>query len=301
MEELIICPFTSKPLRQLTDAEIDSFHKRIEAGSLFFQRGVPLEFLPEKAWISQSQVYIYLEIDGVLLLQQQAAIVAKNRTLEPYKRTLEADIEAFYQKLNLHPDGQWIKKNHGETSSFLPDEETRKILNQHLSKKGSCFVSMGSDQVDVLHNLVFGRDFDHFIHIDHDMSRMRSLLGQLQQDTRYILTDPDFIPLAPASVDSLFSYDFVKGLEADVQKALYESLTTVLDGKSVSVVLTEAGKPCALESRYKSDSLGKKAKGLFTPWKKVARPTILFSKVTVNDNSRANVISGKTSLGSQFS
>ena len=60
MEDYLICPHTSKPLRLLSAAEMEILRKRVEEGGLFFQKGVPLEFLPEKAYVTQNQIYIYL-------------------------------------------------------------------------------------------------------------------------------------------------------------------------------------------------------------------------------------------------
>lgn len=301
MEPILVCPFTSQPLRALDATELQNFHERIQKGGLFFHKGVPLEFLPQKAYVSRNSVFIYVEIDGVVLLKKETAIVGKNHTENPLKRTTQLVIDAFYRSLDLSPEGEFIHTHAAEPTSLDLNEATNKSLKSILPKSGGCLVTMGTNQLDALHNLLFGLEFREHCHLDHDIARLRQIAGNLKANTQYVLIDKKSLPLSKNSVDGLLSFSFNTDSSKEEQVALYDSLKVTLKTDAKAIILSEGGVTSPMESRHKSDVLSTKAKSLLTPWKKAKAAEIVFHHLEASTGSQSDAFSGKRSLGSQFS
>lgn len=301
MEELLVCPFTAKPLRLLSDDELKVLYPKVERGELYFRKGVPLEFQPVKAYTSYNQVYVFLEIEGMVFLKKDLAIVPKNRTNHPNKRIDPKIVEAFYQEYGLNRNGHFIDKTSQRISSVQIDEQTWRELSKSMPKHGACMTTLGTDDVDALHNLVFGTTFQRYIHMDHQLMRLRMVNGALSHDTRYVLIDPEMIPLQEKVTDSLFSFNFLDGLQTEEQKELYQSVKSVMTEQATAVMLTNERKSSVLEACYRSDAMSTKARNYLKPWKKQSLPTMLFHRVEQKDKSVSSALTGKTSLGSQLS
>ena len=295
MEQLLVCPFTLQPIRPLSESELFKFHQRIEAGDFYFQKGIPLNFLPEKAFTSQNQVYIYLELDGVMLLQKQTAIVTKNRTENPLKRIREEVVEQFYNELMLNKDGSLRVAHSAETATSEKLSGLAQV--ERLPKNGKAFATMGTAQVDAIHNLLFGRTFQQHLHFDHDMSRMLVVNANLTENTHYVLCDQCQLPVEKESIDGLHSFEFLHGIEKAEQEGLFDSLKRSVNAEGVALLVNLDAKTCQVENRFKAV----KTKASFTPWKKVKLPQLLFHNTPVSSPAKPSAFSGKTSWGSQLS
>lgn len=295
MEQLLVCPFTSQPLRPLSEMELEAFQNKIEAGDCYFQKGAPVRLLPKKAFISHNQVYIYLEMGGILLLQKQTAIVAKNRTANPHKRISEQEIIEFYESLGLNEEGTLQTKV--STDSILPAVIETANLEKSLPKTGHCFVTMGTQNVDAVHNLLFGTNFRQYLHFDHDLARLQPMVGALKNNTQYVLCDQELLPVMEDGIDALYSYEFIEGLEKETQFQLFDAMKKSLKDDAVAIILNAGAKSSPLESRYKSV----KTKAALKPWKKVSLPQFLFRSVADSQGLSRDAVSGKRSWGSQLS
>lgn len=295
MEQLLVCPFTQQPIRPLSESELVKFHQRIEAGELYFHKGIPLDFLPQKAYFSKNQVYIYIELNGVLLMQKQTAIVTKNHSENPLRRVKDEVIDQFYLDLMLNKEGS-VRAAH--TPETVTEEKLNALtLVKSLPKKGKAFASLGTAQVDAVHNLLFGTTFRHHLHFDHDMSRMLAVNGNLKENTRYVLCDEHQLPVEEGSIDSLHSFEFLHGLEKTEQEGLFEALKQSMNPNGVALLVNLDAKTCQVETSFKAA----KTKASFTPWKKVKLPQLLFHNIAVSTPSKPKAFSGKTSWGSQLS
>ena len=295
MEQLLVCPFTLTPLRALSESELLRFHERIEAGHFYFRKGIPLNFLPKKAYTSLNQVYIFIEIDGTMLLQKQTAVVTKSHTEFPQRR-LGKEVEmAFYQELMLSPEGSFQVQGQAETaiSEKISDLEPVK----QLPKTGRIFATLGTAQVDAVHNLLFGTSFQNHVHLDHEMSRLLAVAGKLKKHTTYVLCDKAQIPVESEGIDALLSFEFLSGLDKTTQESLFDSLRSTMNLNGVAFIINLEGKASHVENRFKSV----KSKAAFTPWKKVKLPQLLFHNITLASPPKPTAFSGKTSWGSQLS
>lgn len=297
MDQTIICPFTSKALQSLGDAELTAINNRIDRGELFFQSGVPLGFKLTKAFMSSNRLYIYAELDGILLMQKQTAIVERNLTANPLKRTSESDITNFYQNLGLRKDGGFLA-----TQAQLPDEpnlseaEWRHLFSM-LNKQGRCLVTATTARVDELHNLSFGTNYQSHIHIDHNINRLRCVNGKLGTNTHYALCDVDVMPFDEKCVDGYFSFNSFGAESKELQKEIYTSLKLVLKSGTNAICLVDANNKNHAQAQYKSDVLSGKLK----PWKKQSLPQFYFYSSDYSTKGKSATISGKRSFGSQFS
>jgi uncharacterized protein YbaR (Trm112 family) len=96
MEEFLVCAFSRKPLRFMTEKELVTINAKLKEEQLFFYCGAPVNFELSAALVSETLVYVYPVIDDIVYLQKQTAIVSKNRTLNPLKRVDQREIDQFY-------------------------------------------------------------------------------------------------------------------------------------------------------------------------------------------------------------
>lgn len=297
MDQTIICPFTSKTLQPLGDEELIIINNRIHRGELFFQCGVPVGFELTKAYMSSNKLYVYAELEGILLMQKQTAIVERSLTANPQKRIADSDITSFYQNLGLRKDGNFLAaQTELPSEPNLGQNEWRNLFST-LNKQGHCLVTATTAQVDELHNLVFATNYQSHIHIDHDINRLRCVNGKLGTNTRYALCDVDIMPFEAESVDGYFGFNSFGAESKEVQKEIYTSLKAVLKSGTIAVCLVDGNNKNHALAQYKSDILSGKLK----PWKKQSLPRFHFYNSNYATRGKSATISGKRSLGSQLS
>jgi hypothetical protein len=296
MEEVIVCPFTSKKLSQLTEQDLSDLNQRIVNNELFFQVGVPLKFPIQAGYISHDRVYVYAVIEGVLLLQKQTAIVERNRMNNPQRRISEGATEAFYQGLGIGGDGTFTRAQAEAKPEPVITPEHMKSVASAISKEGFCLITANTALTDEVRNLIFGRNFQYHLHMDHDIDRLRRVEGELSSYTQYILCDPEVVPVADDAVDSYCSFNTVSNQPKEVQVELYNALKRTLKSRGNAICLLDEAARNYIASSYKADSLAAKLK----PWKKNALPAFRFYKVAYKASGRS-VISDERSFGSQLS
>lgn len=298
MEQILVCPFTSKVLELLNQNELGAINQRIEKGELFFQCGVPVNFPLKKAYVSSSRVYVYAEMDGVLLLKTGTAIVERNRVANPMVRITEAEVNNFYNNLGISTDGGLLPaKEELPAEPDLNSDELRNLFGK-LNKRGQCLVTTASADADNLHNLVFGTNYQSHIHIDHNIDRLKHINGKLEANTKYVLCDAETMPFQEQSLDAYFCFNSIEGgTSKELQKEIYAALKSVLKTNTNSVCVVDQTAKNHLEAFYKLDSLAAKLK----PWKKSSIPQIYFEKASYARGDASVSISGKRSFGSQLS
>lgn len=82
----LICPFTGRNLRLLSEAELSDVNAKIVTNELFFYPGAQVKKPLKRALVTEHQTYIYPILDNIILLKKETAIVAKNRTENYLKR-----------------------------------------------------------------------------------------------------------------------------------------------------------------------------------------------------------------------
>ena len=174
-------------------------------------------------------------------------------------------------------------------------------LGKLLPKSGSSFVSIVTHDLDSIHNLAFGRNFDHFLHIDFSIERLLSVVNDLKKDTLYVLADMCNLPLKNDSVGALFSFDYINSYEKEVQKRAYEELKRCMTNYGSSVVLYNREKPLHAKGQLLTDQMTAKAMKFVAPWKKSKKSNIYFYPVGHNQTSDHHNFIAKSSLKSQLS
>lgn len=296
MEDVVVCPLTGKRLSPLTEQDLSGLNKRIANNELFFRVGVPLKFPIQAGYISHDRVYVYAVLEGVLLLQKQTAVVERNRTVYPQRRISKGAVEAFYQELGLAGDGTFTNGQVEALPEPVITSEQMKSVASAIDKQGSCLITANTSLSDELRNLIFGRNFQHHLHIDHDINRLRRIKGELASNTRYILCDPEVVPVANDAVDSYCSFNTNSNEPKEVQVELYNALKQILKNQGTAVCLLDEVARNYMTSSFKADSLSARLK----PWKKNALPGFRFYKVGYMASGRS-VVSDERSFGSQLS
>lgn len=297
MNQVLVCPFSFKALEPLSQDELTAINTRIGKGELFFQSGIPLGFPLQRAFVSSNRVYIYAEIDGVLLLKKSTAIVEKNRVKNPLVRIKPAEVANFHNSLGLTAEGVFTAPHDDLPAEPNLNSDQLRSLYSRLNKKGSHLVTAATADVDELHNLVFGLNYDCHTHVDHNLNRLKRIKGKLEVKTQYVLCDPEIMPFDQYSVDGFFTFNGIEDGVKGVQQDIYASLKKVLNPEASCVFLVDEQEKNYLASFYKSDLRSAKLK----PWKKSSLPKLYFQKTQCAGGGTQSSISGKRSFGSQFS
>lgn len=297
MNQIFVCPFSEKPLVALSDYELGGINEKIQRGELFFQSGAPLSFPLKKAYLSSNRVYLYAEIEGILLLKKSTAIVERNRVENPLIRFTEVLTSQFFNSLGLEPTGALTAPG-----TELPAEpnlgaDELRSLYTRLPKQGHCLVTAASAEVDELHNLIFGANYQYHVHLDHDPDRLKTVAGKLRSNTRYVLCDPELLPFESQTIDGYFSFNTIEGTEKETQKETYHSLKSALKEQAPCICIVNEQEKNHFEALYKSDIFS----GKLRPWKKSTLPRFYFQKACYVDGGASASASGKRSFGSQLS
>ena len=295
------CPFTGRNLRFLSQAELNEVNMKIASNELFFYPGAQVNKPLKQALVTEHQTYIYPILDNIVLLKKETAIVAKNRT-ENYLKRVSDHIISYFDGLYSFEAGDQEEEVLGvnKTASLMPSEEIS-LIKQRLPKSSNVFVSMASDNIDDVHNLVFNCKFRKYVHADFDIDRLRSVKRELPKETLLILCDNTDLPFSDDSIGAIVSFDHINQYDKENQKVISGEMNRVLDADGVSIVMFDADKPLAAGRQLKKDQLAKKAQGLLKPWKKIKNPTIYFHPVNGDKvTDMPSTIAGKTSLNRQL-
>ena len=298
MEEVLQCPVTHKPLRLMTEEELNKVNERIRSGQFYFQGRAQVKFELKAALVTIQHTYIYPIIDDIVLLKKGTSIVPKNRTENPEMRITEEHTEAFYNQLGLNELGEFQKVKAQESGELPLDAAELKRLAMLLPKTGRNLLTLAGAEADHIHNLRFGKTFDQVFHMDDDMLGLLRLKAVLRNDTRLLYVDKTKLPFKEGEVDALFAFDLVNESEKETQNELYEGLKSILSAQSGAVLLYAEDKKSFLLNKHKTARKLSKLK----PWKKDKTPEIHFHPVnsTAMGANQAPIVT-KTSLGSQFS
>lgn len=151
-------------------------------------------------------------------------------------------MDSFYSVYRLRKDKS------KDPELFNP---SRKISNQELAdlkkllpRDGGVLVSSCNDSIDMIHNLVFGINFQQIVHFDYSFERLKSLKTELKKDAMLVLGDVSKLPFTDASISGLFSFDDLTLYEKLEQKEIYDELKRSLSPEGASVVLFEKTKSC---------------------------------------------------------
>ncbi|MFY0594572.1 methyltransferase domain-containing protein [Roseivirga sp.] len=299
-DTFLICPFSGRNLRYLTDAELVVVNSRINGGELFFYPGVQVKESLKRALVTEHQTYIYPVDDNIIYLKKETAIVTKNRTKNYLKRVSDTVISSFESiySFNRKTDSEQVNKLPSVPS--MPSDAIAS-LKQYITKSQNVFVSMCSNNADDVHNLVFNTHFAEYVHADFDLERLKALKSELKKDTTLVLCDPVALPFAQESIDTLVSFDLINEYEKDVEKEAAGEIKRVVCSRGASIVMFNDSLPLNAERQLKKDELVKKAKVLMKPWKKVSSCEIYFHPISATqDSDMSDTFVGKTSLKRQL-
>ncbi|MFT6873468.1 MAG: hypothetical protein ACJAVN_002488 [Roseivirga sp.] len=297
----LVCPFTRRKLRFLSENELENINNRIDSGELYFHPGIKVQTHLVQALVTEHQSYIYPIIDNILYLKSETAIVAKNRTENYLKRISQTIIEDFEAKYGFNSE-QLERKSDVPSSTKSINPELVVSLKSKLHKEGNHFTSIGSSDIDALHNFIFQTNFKQYIHVDFDLNKLKLIQTELKGETILVLADNGNLPFGNGSLDALVSFDPINQYDKADQKFIYDDLKRILSHDATSVVFYENNKPLHTKVLLSADKLSKTARGLVMPWKKFKLPTFYFEGInpsSTNDSSNQTV--GKTSLNQQFS
>lgn len=301
IDNLLICPFSGKPLKKLEDNELALINERIERGHFMFYTGIAVQKRLTEAYTNPTHTYIFPVFDGVIFLKKDTTITTKNRTLNPHIRIPEEKERLFYE---LYPSlaktvGELPREKFLNREPLSPDEV--KSLKSLLPKSGSCFLSAVSHDVDAIHNLRFNTSFQQYLHIDFSLERLLAIQSELKNDTLFVLCDVLNLPFKALSINALFSFDYINIYEKKEQQRAYNELKRVLAADGSSVVMYDENKPLHTRAVQKIDQISHKAKGLLNPWKKQKQSQIYFYPVKGNSDNDFKTSLSAANLNSQFS
>lgn len=295
----LICPFTGRKLRFLSEQELDTVNERIGRGELYFHPGIQVASRLTQAVVTEHQTYIYPVIDGVFYLKRETAIVAKNRTENYLKRISQSLVDSFEAKYGFN-SAKEIKTQPNMVDALNP--ALIGSLRTKLSKRGKYFVSLCTNDIDALHNLVFETKYEQYIHVEFEFEKLKSIAAEIKDKTILILADNGKLPFENESLDALVSFDPINKYNKADQKVIYADFKRALNSGAASVVLYENDKPLHTKFLLGADKLSTTARGLVMPWKKVKIPTFHFEGINPpRATGSSNEIVGQTSLNQQFS
>lgn len=269
--DILICPFSKKGLRLLSEHEISTINKKIANGELSFYPGVPVTTELTQAFSCSNYLYIYPIIDQVVMLKKETAIVPKNRIENPFHKTTQADIDKFNAEFGF---GESLEKSGAKT--VAPSERVKQEVLSKISRAGQVLLTANANSADEILNLTYGLKYDQMVHADHRLDRLKEVNEFLPSSTLKVLFDRTGLPFNEGSVDALVDLEAVDTLDKEGQERYYIELKRILDTEAVSVALFNNTKELKLKKNLNADIRAKKALKMVAPWKKVKLPRLYF-------------------------
>jgi ubiquinone/menaquinone biosynthesis C-methylase UbiE len=246
IQTILRCPITKIGLRLLNPQQVKQLNKRIANGELVHADGTPVKAPLEAGFISMDDQYVYLVLEGIILLLENLAIpvATQNKPSRVSLSTEKKILQDFYDSIGWQKEGQ-------DTSSFvdaLKWEDLRPVageyihkchlrVNRYIPNQGCYLLDSGSGPIQYPEYLTYSNGYQFRICIDISYLALKEARKKLGAKGIYILGDVANIPLQDNVVDGAVSLHVIYHVPKDEQITAICELHRVLKPASSAAVV----------------------------------------------------------------
>ena len=230
-------------------------NNKIRQGSLSHIDGTPVKHEIQGGYITQSGRLAYSEVEGIIVLLSNLAIVLDNKDItienEHIMSRETGQVQSFYDKVG------WQKTEEGKYEDTARFVDARPVLysyftkcnnriKKHIKKRGKYLVDVACGPIQYDEYRAMSDSYDYRICIDVSFQALREAKKQMGDKGIYLMADITNMPLQDQSVDDVISLHTLYHVPADRQIAALNEIHRILKPAATGVVIYSWGNKSSL-------------------------------------------------------
>jgi len=242
--EILQCPTTGRPLRRMSEDEIQAVNQAVLEKKLSFRDGTPLLAPLGEGLITDDGLHGYLYQDGVAFMLADLALLPGSRTA-PAPPVNQNPVMDFYNQKG------WSEVEEGIYEDTL-FEDLRPVARDyvHLCHRrlarhftsGRFFFDVASGPVQYPEYREYSEKSQYRVCIDFSLRALHGARERLGEKGLYILGDITNLPIKSGSMDGGVSLHTIYHVQKEKQRAAFEEVYRILKpGARAAVVYSWGG------------------------------------------------------------
>ncbi len=242
--DILSCPITRQPVREMTSAELETLNARIAQGAVCFRDGNALKYSPTVAVVNESGTHAYIARDAIFfMLADYAVNLAPDTTAA--QATNKNSVMDFYNQQGWSEVGDGL---YGDTLS----EDLRPVAKEYITKchrrlsrylvKGKYFFDIASGPVQYAEYLAYSEGCGYRVCVDFSLKALEAARKRLGDKGIFILGDITNLPIKDNVMDGGVSLHTIYHVHRDKQLAAFTELYRILKPATRAAVVYSWGK-----------------------------------------------------------
>ncbi|HEX5106438.1 MAG TPA: class I SAM-dependent methyltransferase, partial [Pirellulaceae bacterium] len=235
--EILRCPITHGPLRELTPEELDGINTRIERGTIRHVDGSPVAQTLDAGYIGIGGEFAYGVRDRIALLVPALAIQlasASNQNKTDRLRSEKQAVQRYYDDIGWSTGAggkAFVDAQNWEDLRAVAQDYIRachRRVKRHLRPTGKYLLDVASGPVQYPEYLEYSERYAVRICVDISFAALREARRKLGDRGIFILGDITNLPLAEGIADGVVSLHTIYHTPADEQATAFREIYRVL-------------------------------------------------------------------------
>jgi ubiquinone/menaquinone biosynthesis C-methylase UbiE/uncharacterized protein YbaR (Trm112 family) len=248
--DILRCPITHRPLRQLAPHELDDINRLILTGQILHPDGSAVRECLHAGLVSATGRFVYRIDNGIFVLLPALAIVPRTSQDDPRRvnlgrATLCSDkraVQQFYDEVGWQHagNGDFVDAEKWEDLRRVASDYVRRChlrVNEHLQPRGEYLLDVASGPVQYAEYLTYSNGYSARICVDISIAALEAARRKLGTAGIYILGDITDLPLAAGSVQGVVSLHTIYHVPAAQQARAFREIHRVLAAGHNAVVV----------------------------------------------------------------
>jgi len=247
---ILKCPVSGKDLVAASKAALEGIKKHVDNNALKHITGEKVKHSIENALITVDNKFLYLILDGIILLRKDLAIVIDDTYFLKHGilqlRDEKRHVQDFYNETGWHKS----EKGDFEDAELFEDlrpvaeeyiNNCHKRVSRHLKPKGDFILDAGSGPIQFDAYLEYSKDYKYRICVDLTLQALRQAKQKLGDKGIYLIADITNLPIKSDVVDAAVSLNVIYHIPKDEQRKAIEEITRTLKPEHKAVIVYSWG------------------------------------------------------------
>ena len=244
--EILRCPITQRPLRQMGAEQIRAINERVLVKTAYFRDGTAIELPMTEGVVTDDGSYGYVIQGGIALMLEDSAIALEARAKEEGQgRSQRNSVMDFYNEKG------WKEVEEGvyEDAQF---EDLRPVARDYVHlchmrltgylTNGKYFIDVASGPVQYPEYLEYSAKSEYRVCVDFSLRALQEARKRMGEKGLYILGDITNLPIQSESMDGGVSLHTIYHVPKDKQLSAFEEVYRVLKPDARAAVVYSWGK-----------------------------------------------------------
>ncbi|MGD8451403.1 MAG: class I SAM-dependent methyltransferase [Phycisphaerae bacterium] len=254
-QAVLRCPVSGTDLRLADADELAALNARVADGTLRCRDGSAVPRALEAALLTDDGRWAYAIVDGIVILTETQAIVARgaDHAETTHLRAEKRDAQAFYDAHGWQPQDDAsedfvdaaLHEDMRPVSREYLRQCNRRVM-QHIPPCGKYLLDVASGPLQFPEYVEYSEGYTHRVCVDLSLVALRAARRRLGGRGIFVLGDVTNLPLKDGTMDGVVSIHTLFHVPQDEQPKALRELHRVLRPGGSAVVVYSAGDRCAL-------------------------------------------------------